>query len=452
MVDALPFRGLRFDAEVCGAWGGLLGPPYDVVTPERAAALRALSRYQITHVETPGAGGAESAAATLRDWREAGALKRDAEPSYYVARHRFRQGGEDARADIAAGGGAAGAVVGGARGRRLDEAARMDDGRAPRGAHDAARHRARRRLAADGGRAGRLRGAGRGAGGAVAGRPAAAGIDPAGEEHALFVVDGEREVGAIRAALARETLYMADGHHRYESALGHREVRRRRAGITWAGDEPENFVLMGIVRAEDPGLIVGATHRLLHAPPPADALARLRATFEVETLGAGGDAGALMARVAAAPADRAPIGVHGLTDDDLLLLADDRTRAALPPELPASWAGLGPAVLQFGALGPAFGSTRRRCTPGGRCRTSTTRRWPVGPSRRGRRRPPSCCRRRRWGRSSRRPTRAIGCRRRAPTSCPSCRRGSCCTPSTRATTNCSDVRRSEWRAAALRLG
>ena len=140
-------------------------------------------------------------------------------------------GGRDARADIAAGGGAAGAVVGGARGRRLDEAARMDDGRAPRGAHGAARHRAGRRVAADGGRAGRLtdRWARRSTA-AVAGRPAAEGIDPAGEEHVLFVVDGEREVGAIRAALARETLYMADGHHRYESALGHREVRRRRAG------------------------------------------------------------------------------------------------------------------------------------------------------------------------------------------------------------------------------
>ena len=75
----------------------------------------------------------------------------------------------------------------------------------------------------------------------------------------------------------------------------------------------------------------------------------------MEALGPGGDAAALMARLAAAPAARAPIGVHGLTDDDLLLLSDDRTRAALPPELPASWAGLGPAVLQHAALGPAFG-------------------------------------------------------------------------------------------------
>ena len=192
--------------------------------------------------------------------------------------------------------------------------------------------------------------------GAVAGRPAAEGVDPAGEEHALFVVEGEREVGAIRAALARETLYMADGHHRYESALGHREVRKQRAGITWSGEEPENFVLMGIVRADDPGLIVGATHRLLHATLPRPTRqrgcgrrSRWRRWDRATT------PAALMARVAAAPPERAPIGVHGLTDDDLLLLAADRTRAALPPDLPASWAGLGPAVLQHSALGPVFG-------------------------------------------------------------------------------------------------
>ncbi len=355
MVDALPFRGLRFDPGTCGAWGGLLGPPYDVVTPERAAALRASSRYQITHLETPGAGGAVSAAATLRHWREAGALKRDAEPSYYVARHRFRQGGEARErtalfaavrltpwSETHAGGGATKPhewTMAGPREERTTLRATVRADVSPLMA-----------VAPDpsGALATALEGA-------AAGRPAAEGVDPAGEEHALFVIEGEREVDAIRAALTRETLYLADGHHRYESALGHRELRRRRAGITWTGDEPENFVLMGIVQAEDPGLIVGATHRLLHATPPAGALDRLRASFEVETLGPGGDAGALMARVAAAPPQRAPIGVHGLTDADLLLLADDRTRAALPPALPASWAALGPAVLQHGALAPAFG-------------------------------------------------------------------------------------------------
>lgn len=355
MVDALPFRGLRFDAAACGAWGELLGPPYDVVTPERAAALRGSSRYQITHVETPGAGGAESAAAALRGWREAGALKRDPEPSYYVARHRFRQGGETRErtalfaavrlapwSEAHAGGGATKPhewTMAGPREERTtlratvraDVSPLMAVAPDPSGALGAAIEAA------------------------AAGRPAAEGVDAAGEEHALFVVEGEREVDAIHAALTRETLYIADGHHRYESALGHCEGRQRRAGITWSGEEPENFVLMGIVRAEDPGLIVGATHRLLHAPPPADAPARLRAAFDVETLDPGGGAGALIARLAAAPPERAPIGVRGLTDGDLLLLADDRTRAALPAALPASWAALGPAVLQHAALGPIFG-------------------------------------------------------------------------------------------------
>ena len=355
MVDALPFRGLRFDATVCGDWSGLLGPPYDVVTPQRAAALRAASRYQITHVETPGAGGAESAAATLRGWREAGALKRDPEPSYYVTRHRFRQGGETRErtalfaavrlapwSEAHSGGGATKPhewTMAGPRKERtaLRATVRADVSPLMAVAPDAS---------------GAL---GAAIEAAAGGRPAAEGVDPAGEEQALFVVEGEREVDAIRAALARETLYLADGHHRYESALGHRDLRQRRAGITWSGEEPENFVLMGIVRAEDPGLIVGATHRLLHTRLPANAAARLRATFEVETLDRGGDASLLMARLASAPPERAPIGVHGLADDDLLLLADDRTRAALPAELPASWAGLGPAVLQHAALGPVFG-------------------------------------------------------------------------------------------------
>ena len=86
MVDALPFRGLRFDPGTCGAWGGLLGPPYDVVTPERAAALRASSRYQITHLETPGAGGLGAPAERAPDEIETDRLsgKFSAE---YLARH-----------------------------------------------------------------------------------------------------------------------------------------------------------------------------------------------------------------------------------------------------------------------------------------------------------------------------------------------------------------------------
>ena len=355
MVEALPFRGLRFDPAVTGDWGALLGPPYDVTTPAQQEALRAASRYQITRVESPGAGGAAAAAATLDEWREAGALKREAEPAYYLARQRFRhRGATHSRTTLFVA-------------LRLEpwNAAHPDGGSTkphewtmpgPKEQRTTLRATTRADISplmvfapdASGGLAAalaRLDGV----------QPTVEGADPSGESHELVVVEDEIAIAAIREALAGESLYMADGHHRYESALGHREQRSRRAGMTWQGDEPENYVLAGVVRAEDPGLIVGATHRLLHWSPTAEAQAALGEAFEVRIVGAGGGVAALEAALAALPEGEVAIGVHGLTDDDLLLVATEATRRSLPPEMPASWGGLGPAVLQFAALAPVFG-------------------------------------------------------------------------------------------------
>ena len=355
MADAFAFRGLRFDPGVAGEWGAVLGPPYDVISPAQHAALLASSPYQITHVESPGEGGARAAAALFREWRDSGVVKRDREPAYYLARHRFQHAGvQHERTTLFAAVRLAPWSEEHPTGGSTKPHEWTMSG--PKKAREALRATVRADispvmvLAPD-------------EGGLVASAlatldnaaPVATGTDAAGEEHALIVVDGEREVAAIRDALSRETLYIADGHHRYESALAYRDERKARAGMTWGGDEPENFLLMGIVRAEDPGLIVGATHRLLRTAPPADAIARLESLFRVEAVGPSGDAAALAARVDAADAGQVVIGARGLAGDDLLLIADDRTRAALPAEMPASWAELGPAILQFGALAPVFG-------------------------------------------------------------------------------------------------
>ena len=356
MVDALPFRGLRFDPRVTGDWGALLGPPYDVTTPAQQEALRSSSPYQITWVEAPGEGGAVAAAETLQAWRDSGALKRDAEPSYYLARHHFQYGGQrHSRTTLFA----ALRLAPWGESHPGGGCTKPHEWTMPGPKRERTALRARTRadisplmvFAPD-------------TSGALAAAlarlesssPAAAqGTDAAGESHELVVVDGERDVDTIRDALARETLYIADGHHRYESALAHRDERARRSGITWSGDEPENYVLVGIVRAEDPGLIVGATHRLLQRPPPADAVARLQAAFDVQVVGPGGDVAALVSRLESVPAGAVAIGVHGLTGNDLLLVATDETRGALPAEMPESWGVLGPTVLQFGVLGPVFG-------------------------------------------------------------------------------------------------
>ena len=370
MADVRPFRGLRYDPAVSGEWGGLLGPPYDVISPGQQEALLASSPYQITHVESPGDGGARAAAELLRGWREGGALKRDPEPSFYLARHRFqdpegRDGGVSRERTTLF---AAVRLTPWGEAHPSGGSTKPHEWTMPGPKQQRTALRATARsdisplmvLAPDE----------RGALGAALARlndaePVVAGTDAAGDEHSLVVVEDETDVGVIREALARETLYMADGHHRYESALSYRDDRARKAGITWQGDEPENFVLMGIVRAQDPGLIVGATHRLLHVAPPADALARLRELFSVEVVTPAGDALSLAARVEEAGEGRVVIGVHGLDPAaDLLLIANDHTRASLPAELPASWAGLGAAVLQFGALAPVFGVDEERLRQG----------------------------------------------------------------------------------------
>jgi uncharacterized protein (DUF1015 family) len=86
MADVQPFRALRY-AGAAGPLPDLVAPPYDAVTDEERAALYTRSPYNVVHVTLP-----ESAAAAgelYRDWLAEGILERDDEPSVWVAREEF---------------------------------------------------------------------------------------------------------------------------------------------------------------------------------------------------------------------------------------------------------------------------------------------------------------------------------------------------------------------------
>ena len=86
-----------------------------------------------------------------------------------------------------------------------------------------------------------------------------------GIKERVWRVDDDGAVAAIQAAFEDEVILIADGHHRYETALNYRNESQRAAedcGKTWTGNEPENFVMMMCVGTSDPGLIVLPTHRL----------------------------------------------------------------------------------------------------------------------------------------------------------------------------------------------
>ena len=187
--------------------------------------------------------------------------------------------------------------------------------------------------------------------------PVIEGIDVSGERHTLRLLTDTAEVAALQQLFSQESLYIADGHHRYESAMEYRDRRAAEAGAAWTGEEPENFVLMGIVRAADAGLIVGPTHRLLHSAVPADAVTRIGERFQVQELvPIPQDIAALTQPLAdASRAGSVALVAVGLVPGQAhLLIADDRTRRCLPSDLPESWVSLNPALLQYAILAPVF--------------------------------------------------------------------------------------------------
>ena len=89
---------------------------------------------------------------------------------------------------------------------------------------------------------------------------ATAGYD--NDRHELWVVTEPGALQALSCLFESRPLYIADGHHRYESALKYRREQEALLGSA-TGEEPFNFVMMEMVSVNDPGLIILPAHRLI---------------------------------------------------------------------------------------------------------------------------------------------------------------------------------------------
>jgi uncharacterized protein (DUF1015 family) len=109
--------------------------------------------------------------------------------------------------------------------------------------------------------------------------------DDQGHRHRLHrVVDPEIQ-RALETAFATERLYIADGHHRYETALNYRAWVSAN-DPDFGPDHPANYALMYLASMQDSGMIILPAHRLLHQVPAqavAGALAKAETYFEVDT-------------------------------------------------------------------------------------------------------------------------------------------------------------------------
>src|SRR5262249_26121716 len=83
-------------------------------------------------------------------------------------------------------------------------------------------------------------------------------VEPSGDAHRVWRIDDAATIARVAAALSGESILIADGHHRYETALTFRDE----------GGPPS--VLAYLADMHDPGLVILPTHRLVRGPVPAD--------------------------------------------------------------------------------------------------------------------------------------------------------------------------------------
>jgi len=111
--------------------------------------------------------------------------------------------------------------------------------------------------------------------------------DAAGALHRLWQIDGKMDIEIIKKELEDKAIFIADGHHRYETAFEfQREMREKRTSRcesipTFTGTEPYDYVLMFLANMLDEGLTILPTHRLLKEIPD-DPYRMLPEYFEIE--------------------------------------------------------------------------------------------------------------------------------------------------------------------------
>lgn len=104
---------------------------------------------------------------------------------------------------------------------------------------------------------------------AIAGKTPLVATDHLGVTHRLWPVTDLAVISAVTAMMASKPIFIADGHHRYETACDYRDQVYDSGFLS--PEHPANYVLMQCVAMEDPGLVVLPTHRLLPETPELSA-------------------------------------------------------------------------------------------------------------------------------------------------------------------------------------
>ncbi len=292
MPDIRPFRGVRYDMAQVGAMSDVVAPPYDVIDGKLQGRLYDASPYNIIRLElnreepgdSPEANRYTRAARHLKEWLREGVLREDPHPAYYLYSQTFEVEGRThtrkgflSRVRLEPFG----------SGRIYPHEQTLSGPKADRLAlFNATRYNlspifglypddsGEVILAAEAG---------------LRDKTPQEATDHLGVVNRLWEIHDPTTITALQGLMGPRPVFIADGHHRYETGLKFRDELEAK-GELQGPDDPANFCLMMLVGMSDPGLLIQPTHRLVRGfvGLTSEALAaRLAPEFVITATGEG---------------------------------------------------------------------------------------------------------------------------------------------------------------------
>lgn len=353
MPQIAPFNALRYDLQHVGSLSDVIAPPYDVIDPALQDQLYRRHPANVIRIilnrSEPGDRGDEKyarAAKFVEQWVAEGVLKREDKPAYYVYHQQFE-------------------VEGTTFSRRgfMARVRLQPFGEGNIYPHEETHPKAKvdrlKLTTATKQNNSQIFGLYPDPDNEVItlldqatdGLASVEATDHLGVKHVLWAVTDAAVAARVSELMAERPMFVADGHHRYETACNYRDQMASELGGL-AEDHPANFVMTMLVGMSDPGMIVLPTHRLIRGTQrfsSDEIIERLAGAFECQKVEGGVDA-ANDAWAKMESADNQGLMALYAVNDDTWVLCQAGTGAAEKMKVLAGnqtddWRGLGVSLL-----------------------------------------------------------------------------------------------------------
>ena len=348
MIEVRAFQGYRYNIDKVSNYDAVITPPYDVISDEERARLAAGSPANLVHALLPQANDTEdkyaAARTVINQWIQDGTLQQEDKPAYYLLRQQFTdlEGQHQTRCGFFA------AIKLPEEGEHyvlghertfqgpVDDRIKLTEAtEANLGAVFCLYNDHTQALKNFMGQMDTR--------------------DPDGIAHTIDGVTQEfwivEDDPSVNEFFQGQTLYIADGHHRFQTACAYRDAQR--IANPDAGTRPYDYALMGFVAFDDPGLKIYPPHRVVELPGDFDAdafMESLAKWFTIEAIEDG-----LTDQVETAPGECVMGIVLPGKPDHLLTLKEGDRVPFLGDDRGPSWRDLDVAVLHRGIIANIMG-------------------------------------------------------------------------------------------------